>query len=371
MDVRSRSSAEEVRPGLEGVVVAETTMSRVDGEAGTLVIRGSRVEDLVAAAGFEDVCALLWDTEPAATRAALGAARVAAFRVLEREGRPLPAEPMDALRLALGTLEVPEEPGAAPFLTGATGVAAAAWLAREEGRELAEPDPEAGHAADLIRLLTGSGDAGRARALDGYLVTVVDHGMNASTFTARVVASTASDTGSAVAAALGALKGPLHGGAPGPVLAMLAEIEAAGDAAGWIRAHLDAGHRIMGMGHRVYRVRDPRAAVLEELTAGLAAAGHPTRLDLAREVEVEAQRQLEARKPGRRLRANVEFQTAVLLDALGLPARVFPAVFASGRVAGWCAHVREQRAEGRLIRPRARYVGPEPGAGAPGGAMVR
>jgi citrate synthase len=194
------------------------------------------------------------------------------------------------------------------------------------------------------------------RALDQYLVTVSDHGMNASTFAARVVTSTASDPISAVTAAIGALKGPLHGGAPGPVLDMLDAIGEPGNAEPWLEGELAAGRRIMGMGHRVYRVRDPRAAVLEEAVRPLASP----RLALARGVERAAAKILHERKPDRTLAANVEFYTAVLLDAVGLPREQFSATFAVSRIAGWSAHVLEQRRTGRLIRPASHYTGAMP-----------
>jgi citrate synthase len=211
-------------------------------------------------------------------------------------------------------------------------------------------------------------DAGpRARGLDAYLVTVVDHGLNASTFTARVVASTASDTVSSVVAAIGALKGPLHGGAPGPVLDMLDGAARLGTERAWLLAEIAAGRRIMGRGHRVYRVRDPRAAVLERaverLDRELAASGGADaehtrqRLAAARAMERAAEAVLAERHPERQLRANVEFYTAVLLEAVGIPRELFSAVFAVGRSAGWLAHIEEQRRTGRLIRPQSRYVG--------------
>jgi citrate synthase len=183
--------------------------------------------------------------------------------------------------------------------------------------------------------------------------------MNASTFTARVVASTASDPVSAIVAAVGSLKGPLHGGAPGPVLDMLDEIAEPSRAESWVEKQLEAGNRIMGMGHRVYRVRDPRAAVLERAVERLESAGITTgRLKLARAVEKVAEGKLQARYPNRSLRANVEFYTAVLLDTIGIPRELFSPTFAVGRVVGWCAHYEEQRATGRLIRPASSYIGP-------------
>jgi citrate synthase len=203
--------------------------------------------------------------------------------------------------------------------------------------------------------------AARTAALDAYLVTVSDHGMNASTFAARVVASTGSDLISAVVAGIGALKGPLHGGAPGPVLDMLEAIGDASRAEAWLATELDAGRRLMGMGHRIYRVRDPRAAVLERALGELEAAGHRTpQLGLARAVERAAGTLLARKYPTRSLQANVEFYTAVVLDAVGLPRWLFSPAFAVGRVAGWCAHYEEQRERGRLIRPGSLYDGPAP-----------
>jgi len=199
-----------------------------------------------------------------------------------------------------------------------------------------------------------------ARALDTYWVTVIDHGMNASTFTSRVIASTRSDMVSAVTGAIGALKGPLHGGAPGPVLDMLVEIGSADRAEAWVRNELAAGRRIMGFGHRVYKVRDPRAEVLRKVADEMSAAHLEDRklFDLARAVEETILKVLEEVKPGRNLRTNVEFYTALVLQSLGLKPRSFVATFACGRIAGWCAHVIEQHAEDHLIRPQSEYVGP-------------
>jgi citrate synthase len=276
---------------------------------------------------------------------------------------------MDALRAALA--QMPSEAGPAEVIA-ATGVYAAAWARRRRGLPPVAPAPDRSHAVDLLRALGGDDpDPAAAAALEAYLVTVVDHGLNASTFAARVVASTGSDLVSAVVAAVGALKGPLHGGAPGPVLDMLDAIGDPARAEGWLGAELGAGRRIMGMGHRIYRVRDPRAAVLERALERFERARRPLgiegrrpgdRLSLARAVERAAEGALAKRHPDRPLRANVEFYTAVLLDAVGIDRAVFSAVFAAARVVGWCAHVQEQRAVGRLIRPASRYVGPMPPA---------
>ena len=346
--------------GLDGVVVAETAMSDVDGAGGRLTIRGWSVGRLAAAGRLEDTIALLWEGEAPGGAAsdrierALGEARVQAWAAIRGDAALDLPDPAVAARALVAARSGDDELG----LVATVGVAVAAWVQRRTGRAC-EPDPALSHAHDLVRLMRGAPDAPRGTALGRYLCTVVDHGMNASTFAARVVASTGADAAGAVTAAIAALMGPLHGGAPGPVLDMLDAIGRPEAAAAWIAAELDAGRRIMGMGHRVYRVRDPRVAVLEAAIAELGAAGAATeRLALARAVEQAAEAALARRKPDRPLKANVEFATAVLLDAVGVPREAFTATFAAGRVVGWLAHVREQRALGRLIRPASRYVGP-------------
>jgi citrate synthase len=348
--------------------LAVTALSDVDGERGRLVVAGHDAEELAARRGFEEVCALLWDGEMpreaarAELQRALGESRLRAHALLPRLGSALDAEDaMAALRAAVSHLEALDEERADRIaVTAALAVFAAAWARRLAGQPELPPDPRLGHAADFLRMATGGGES--AAALESYLVTVAEHGMNASTFAARVVASTGSDLVSAVVAAIGALKGPLHGGAPGLVLEMLDAIGTADRAQPWLQGELAAGRRIMGMGHRIYRVRDPRAAILEKTLAALQKGAVSPRLDLARTVEKAAEALLAARHPARPLRANVEFYTAVLLEAVGLPRELFTATFAVGRVAGWCAHVAEQRRDGKLIRPAARYVGRMPTA---------
>jgi citrate synthase len=352
--------------GLDGVIVAETRLSDVDGLGGRLVIAGQPVEALAGRARFESVCAALWGAREDDARRWLAEGRAWGFARLEALGDALAREDgMDALRAATAHLSIADDatPRAAGQLTGAIGSFAAAWWARRLGRAPLAPEETRGHAEDLLRLALGAASdatfAARAAGLDAYLVTVVDHGMNASTFAARVIASTRSDLVSSIVGALGALKGPLHGGAPGPVLDMLDAIGDPARATGWLEGELAAGRRIMGMGHRIYRVRDPRAFVLERAVAALEQAGVATgRLPLARAVERAAESLLAVRHPDRPLRANVEFYTAVLLEAVGLPRALFTPTFAASRAAGWCAHVAEQRATGRLLRPSARYVGP-------------
>lgn len=342
-----------VAHGLEGIVVAETALSHVDGEKGELIIAGAPVEALSGTRTFEEVTAMLWGVPVVE----LGPARAKAFSRLDTSAL-LHDDGMDALRAMVASLPSTAD---AVEVVAALGVFAAAWARTQAKAPLLAPDPTLGHARDVLRMITGEDRLPQARALDAYLVAVIDHGMNASTFTARVIASTQSDLVSAVTGAVGALKGPLHGGAPGPVLDMLDAVRAPENAERWLLGELEARRRVMGMGHRVYRVRDPRAAVLEAALARLEQAGVSSpRLPLARAVEQIATRVLAHRYPDRSLQANVEFYTAVLLDAVGLPRTAFTPMFAVGRVAGWCAHVAEQRATGRLIRPDSRYV-PRPG----------
>jgi citrate synthase len=365
-------STVKVHEGLDGVVVTSTRLSHVDGESGRLVIAGHDVEELARHADFESACALLWTaaghtTTPEEAREQLAEARAHAFARLPALGDAFQrADAMDALRASVAHL--PSDASAADMV-GAVAVYTAAFARTRAGQEPLPPVEGANHAYDLLAMLGSEADAPRARALDAYLVTVLDHGLNASTFAARVVASTRSDLVSAVVAGIGALKGPLHGGAPGPVLDMLDEIGEPARARAYLERELDAGRRIMGMGHRIYRQRDPRAFVLERavtelelgLRAGSAADGCVrARLTLAREVERAAESLLAERYPERKLKANVEFYTAVLLSALGIDSRLFSALFACARSVGWSAHVAEQLRTGRLIRPASVYTGPDP-----------
>jgi citrate synthase len=221
------------------------------------------------------------------------------------------------------------------------------------------PDQSLSHAADILHMMRAAPvEAAETLGLDTYLVTVIDHGLNASTFTARVVASTQAGILSSVVAGLCALKGPLHGGAPGPVLDMLDAIGSIENADAWLDDAMARGERLMGFGHRIYRVRDPRADVLKTAVRRLKGKGN--RIAFAEVVEATALEVLERRKPGRRLDTNVEFYTAILLDALGVPREGFTPLFAAGRTAGWVAHAIEQSRTGRIIRPQSRYVGAWP-----------
>jgi len=375
--METRTEQSEWSRGLEDVVVAETRLSRVDGEDGTLVIGGRTVDDLSESFGFGELFGHLLElaTEDSITddevsaEERLGRARIRAYeRLTTPSGGPRRElferdDAMEALRAGLALFETSDDRRRdAVRAVGAVPVANALWHHARRDTDPIPPNPERGHAADYLRMLQRASISDvRAEALETYMMAVSDHGLNASTFTARVIASTESDLISALVGAVGALKGPLHGGAPGPVAEMLDEIGAANRAEEWIEKKLDAGERIMGMGHRVYEVRDPRAAVFEAAIENLD-AGEQTgeRLDLARTVEETAERILAERHPDGDLRANVEFYTAVLLETVGIPRELFSSSFAAGRAAGWAAHVLEQGRRGRLIRPSSLYDGPTP-----------
>lgn len=359
------SPAAALRAGLEGVVAAETILSDVDGEAGRLVLRGHTLEAL-ADWPFERVLALLWrdltdeDLSEQAIRARLGEARVSAYQRLRSS---LPAldglSEVEGLRLLLSLLPDQEPESHHLVAVAAVPVFAAAIARRKRGLAPVAPDASLTQAADFLRMLQGAPQPeDKVRALDTYLVTVADHGFNASTFAARVIASTKAGLFSSVIGGLCALKGPLHGGAPGPVLDMLDAIGMEANIRPWLEAALQRGERLMGFGHRIYRVRDPRADALKRAVSQLADRGG--RIAFAEKVEREALALLAERKPLRPLQTNVEFFTALVLEAVGFPRESFTNVFAAGRMAGWTAHVLEQEKEGRLIRPQSRYVGPQP-----------
>lgn len=360
--------------GLDGIIAAETGLSDVDGEAGRLIIRGRPLDELAAHYRYEDVLALLWETlfpesEHGGTLATmLGQARARAFTHLDAaDARVLELPPVDGVRSLLGRLADGEDLTSALDLVAALAVFTPAVTRLRRGLDPIRPDPTLSHAADMMRMLQARApEPEQIAALDRYLVSAVDHGLNASTFTARVIASTRAGLTSSLVGALCALKGPLHGGAPGPVLDMLDAIGRPAAAGSWLEAALARGERLMGFGHRIYRVRDPRADVVKGALEILARAGHidPSRLRLAEAVEREAIAALARHKPGRRLQTNLEFYTALLLEALGFPREAFTCVFAAGRAGGWVAHAREQALRGRLIRPSSRYVGPIPGEAA-------
>lgn len=363
--------------GLEGIVVASTALSDVNGSEGRLTVRGYDIEQLAGHATFEEVAYLLWhgalpkpDQLQALHHELTAARRLpdetrAAIEVAARTMRP-----MDALRFAVASLTTAEsaDEAASPdeqlreatLLLARVPIIVATYQRLRGGQPVVEPHDDMGIAATYLYQLTGQPpDDATVKGLDTYLVTVADHSMNASTFTARVIASTAADMISAITGALGALKGPLHGGAPGPALSMIEEIGTPDRAEAWMKDAIAHGKRLMGFGHRVYKVRDPRAEVLYRAAESLAdATGQRESLELAHEVERIGVQVLSEAKPGRNLNTNVEFYTALLLRELGIGQDLFTPTFAVGRTAGWTAHVMEQQATGRLIRPLSQYVGP-------------
>jgi citrate synthase len=354
--------------GLDDVIAADTVLSDADGLSGTLIIRGRSMDELAGRASCEEVLALLWSGlfvgAPENLAGLLGEARLQAFAELGSvHPHLLRQDPVEAVRALLARLDDGEDLSTALRLVAATAVFTAAVVRLRRGLAPVSPDSGASHAADLLRMTHGeSPKSEQIAALDRYLVTVSDHGLNASTFAARVVASTRAGLTSSVLAALSALKGPLHGGAPGPVLDTLDSIGTPDRAASWLQDKLARGERLMGFGHRIYRVRDPRADSLKNALQMLVRAGQidAQRLQLAEAIEATALRLLAQKKPDRSLQTNVEFYTALLLEALGFPREAFTCIFAAGRVGGWIAHAREQIAGGRLIRPRSRYVCPRP-----------
>jgi citrate synthase len=351
--------------GLDGVVAAATALSHVDGERGELIIAGQRVGDLAASESFEGVTARLWTLagrtiDEAAVRGLLGEARTRAFERLPSILRATAGMSIiGGFRAAVAALRPEEGLPDEAVLVGSMPVLAAALARQSRGEAPIAPDPQAGHAADTLRMLRGQPvTKAEARALDTYYITVSDHGMNASTFAARVVASTQADLFMAITAAYCALTGPLHGGAPEPVLDMLNRIGNLECIKPWIDAALARGDRLMGFGHRIYRVRDPRADVLRGAVTKLGSGS--TDLGLAAEVEAYAREALAKAKPDRVLDTNVEFYTAILLDALQIPRQAFTPVFAIARTAGWTAHALEHQRNGRLLRPASTYVGEMP-----------
>lgn len=361
-----------MKNGLEDVIAAETKLSDVDGEGGRLIIRGLSLDRLVATGTYEDVAALLLDgffpehIDATVLRTRLCHARMAVFAHVAALDADLAAlTPVEAMRALIARLPDGDDLDTAIQLLAAPAVFLPALLRLQQQQAPVAPNPSLSQSADILAMLTGNMPSPQqVAALDAYLVTISDHGLNASTFTARVVASTGAGLTSSALAAVGALKGPLHGGAPGPVLDMLDAIGTPDNTKTWIVAALDRRERLMGFGHRVYRVRDPRADALKGALKPLVAAGQvdAERLDLANAVEAAALAILKERKPDRPLDVNVEFYTALLLDALGFSREAFTGVFAIGRMVGWIAHAREQALEGRLIRPRSVYVGPLPQA---------
>ncbi|MEQ3745959.1 MAG: citrate synthase/methylcitrate synthase [Henriciella sp.] len=351
--------------GLEGVVAAKTILSDVDGEAGSLIIRGETVERLAANSTFEDVVHLLWSgffpelPRVADLRKRLASARAEAFQTLQPVFPQMKAQaPVEAIRTGMALGEDSDDLAHAISALALTLVGTAAVSRMQNGEAPIAPDTSLSHAEDLLYMISGTRpDAELAAGMNAYLVTVSEHGLNASTFVARSVASTQAGLLSAVIGGACALKGPLHGGAPGPVLDMLDGIGSVENAEDWILKAMDRGERLMGFGHRIYRVRDPRADALKAAAAKLPQSAG--RLQLAQDIETKILASLALEKPDRKLETNVEYYTAILLEALGVPRSAFTCVFACARAAGWVAHAQEQLETRRIVRPASIYIGPE------------
>lgn len=363
--------AEQIHRGLEDVTVAETRLSYIDGEAGELVIGGYPLAEIAGNAEYEETLYLLYnDKLPTQDELEEFREELAGYRALPdgaldvvREAAEAGESPMDALRIGTAAcgLDVEGEDAERDklVLVARLPTVVAAYWRYLNGEEAVEPRSDLRHAANYLYMIKGEEPSeAEVRGVETYLNTVIDHGLNASTFTARTIVSTESDLVSAVTGAVGALKGPLHGGAPGPVLDMLLEIQEHGDVEGYVREKLDGGERLMGFGHRVYNVRDPRAEVLSSAAEKFYRSDVDSEFfDLALNVEDRAVELLEEYKPGRSLETNVEFYTAVLLHGVGVPRELFTTTFAVARSGGWTAHCLEQLSDNRLIRPRAKYVG--------------
>jgi citrate synthase len=349
----------EFKPGLEGVVAFETEIAEPDREGGALRYRGVDIEDLAGHVSFGHVWGLLVDNEFS-------------------PGLP-PAEPYP-IPVHSGDIRVDVQ-SALAMLAPAWGMRQLLDISDDEARDdlarasvmalsfvaqaargLGLPMVPQGRVNEAHTITErfmirwrGEPDPKHVQAVDAYWTSAAEHGMNASTFTARVIASTGADVAAALSGAVGAMSGPLHGGAPARVLGMIEEVEKTGDAEGYVQAALDRGERLMGFGHRVYRAEDPRARVLRRTARELGAP----RYQVAEELERAALAELHARRPDRVLATNVEFWAAIVLDFAEIPAHMFTSMFTCARTAGWAAHILEQKRTGRLVRPAARYVGPK------------
>jgi citrate synthase len=370
------SNESAVAKGLEGVVVAETQKSKVDGAIGKLQYHGYNIFDLAEHATFEEVIYLLWynklpnKAELEAFKVELNAQRTLDDEIITRiKGFPKTAHPMAVLRSVISVLGAfdPEEADTSPAsimkksirLTGVMPTIIAAWERVRSGVEPIAPRADLSLAANFLYMLKGvEPGATEVRALDVYLILLADHGMNASTFSARVTTATLSDLYSAITTAIGTLKGPAHGGANEKAMEQFISVDSPDKVEAWFKDAMTAGKRLMGIGHRVYKVEDPRATILRKWAKELAVDG-----EVARWYEIAYRLEQQARTHEyfieRNLFANVDYYSAIVLYQVGIPVDQFTPLFAMSRIAGWTAHVMEQWQDNRLIRPRAQYVGPE------------
>lgn len=377
MSAAEGTSTPQVARGLEGIVAAATQIAEVDGERGRLTLRGYDIREIAGRVAFEEVAYLLWHgklpnrQEYEALLAEMRAARtlpaptLAALRDLAPHAGGMHLLRMGASTLSIGDPDVDNTSResclhrAARLQAQMSAVVAHSWRLKD-GLEIIQPKPEHGLAQGFLYMLEGKEpEQYRVDLLNAYLTAISEHGLNASTFTGRCVISTGSDMVSALTAAICALKGPRHGGVPGPVLEMLRAIGTPEKTETWIRKELAEGRRIMGFGHRIYKVRDPRAAVLGDAVEKMARdTGDRALLDFTRNVEETTVRVLAEVKPGRDLYANVELYAAAILHAIDIPPELFTPMFAIGRTAGWTAHMIEQLEESKITRPESIYIGP-------------
>ncbi|MEO5723351.1 MAG: citrate/2-methylcitrate synthase [Ilumatobacteraceae bacterium] len=368
--------------GLKGVVVADTEVGDVRGEEGFYHYRQYSAVELAECRPLEDVWQLMIDgalPSSVAERRAFAAEVGMLRQIPDALARVLPAiaavsEPLDGLRTALSLaaaargmrpsidIDASERRADALFLGALTPTLLCALYRLRHGQAPLEPRPDLGYAAGYLWMLTGIEPVeDRARAVEQYMISTIDHGFNASTFTARVVASTGADVGASIVAALGALSGPLHGGAPSRALALLDEIGVAQRIDEVVRPMIERGDKIMGFGHPVYKTDDPRSVMLRDVARRLATDDASRRLvQFAVSTEEHVLKLLDELKPGRRLHTNVEFYAGVVMELCGIPREMFTPTFACSRVIGWCANVLEQASDNKIIRPSARYVGPPP-----------
>ena len=347
-------------PGLEGVIAFETEIAEPDKEGSSLRYRGVDIEDLVGRVSFGNVWGLLVDNE---FNPGLPPAEQFPIPVHSGDVRVDVQSAIAMLAPAWGLqplLDVDDDTARENLAhVSVMAMSFVAQSARGLGQPMV-PQAQIDKAKTIVERFMvrwrGEPDPRHVQAVDAYFVSAAEHGMNASTFTSRVIASTGADVAAAISGAIGAMSGPLHGGAPSRVLGMIEEIERSGDADAYVRGVLDRGERLMGFGHRVYRAEDPRARVLRRTARELDAP----RYEVAEALEKAALNELRARRPDRVLETNVEFWAAIVLDFAEVPAHMFTSMFTCARLAGWSAHILEQKRTGRLIRPSARYVGPAP-----------
>ncbi|MFD3448743.1 citrate synthase [Microbacteriaceae bacterium 4G12] len=358
----------QMQKGLKGVVAAETAISFIDGNKGILIYRGYAAKDLALQFSFEEVAYLLWygylpnENERLMVTKALQAARNLPAYVYEViDSLPTELNMMNRIVTAVSALGSNDFQGKPTIeqairLTAAVPVIVAALHRKDEGKERIEPSMTLNHVENYLYMLTGEVPSSvHAKALETYMILTMEHGMNASTFAARVISSTESDIVCAVSGAIGALKGPLHGGAPTGVIDMLNEIQTPDRAEAWLRYKLEHKERIMGFGHRVYKTRDPRAEALQAITTEI--GQDDPWLNLAGYVETKAIQLLDEYKPGRKLYTNVEFYAAAVMRAVQMDPSLFTPTFTASRTVGWTAHIIEQLEDNTIFRPEAQYIG--------------